>query len=110
VYRIKGYIIGQSAEINRTEVDTLEMARAVAEDLKRKGFFVEIRDTAGKIVDDNQGDQSEYDLTVRFAKDGLIAFTAKAETPAVARTKAAELKAQGFHVEIRNAEGQILEG
>jgi hypothetical protein len=55
VYRIKGYIIGRSAEINRTEIDTLEKARAVAEDLKGKGFFVEIRDSAGKIVSDEQG-------------------------------------------------------
>ena len=53
MYRVKGYSIGRSAQINRTETDTLTEARAVAEDLKLKGFIVEIRDSEGKIVPDD---------------------------------------------------------
>jgi hypothetical protein len=45
---------------------------------------------------------------VHYGQNGLVAFHAKAENIAAARTKAAYIKSQGFYEEIKTADGHTV--
>jgi hypothetical protein len=49
-----------------------------------------------------------YTITVRYSDGGMIAMNLKAESIETAREKALHFKAQAFHVEIKNAQGQVF--
>lgn len=51
---------------------------------------------------------SMYAITVRYCKEGFIAMNLKADTIAIAREKALHFKAQAFHVQINDADGQAF--
>jgi hypothetical protein len=50
VYKVRGYFVGQNPQTRLLTVESLSEAREIAKQLKIEGFFVEIRDTQGKIV------------------------------------------------------------
>ena len=54
MFTVKGYSTGQSPETYRSEVPSLDRALLVAAKLKAQGFFVEIRDSNGKLVSEDQ--------------------------------------------------------
>lgn len=49
-----------------------------------------------------------FTVEVRYIKAGVLAMNLKAETLTLARAKAKHMKAQAFHVEIKNADGQVF--
>lgn len=49
-----------------------------------------------------------FTVEVRYIKAGVVAMHLKAETLTLARAKAKHMKAQAFHVEIKNAVGQVF--
>lgn len=51
---------------------------------------------------------SVFTVEVRYIKAGVVAMHLKAETLTLARAKAKHMKAQAFHVEIKNAVGQVF--
>ena len=55
MYTVKGYFTGQNPRTKSVQVDNLVRARVVANELKLKGYTIEIRDQAGKVVYDEPG-------------------------------------------------------
>jgi hypothetical protein len=49
-----------------------------------------------------------YKVKVHYSKGGTEAFTAKAGSLEEARAKAAQIKSQGFHVEITATDGSPI--
>ena len=56
MYTVKGYFTGQNPRTHRVQVDNLVRARVVANELKLKGYAIEIRDQTGKVVYDDQAE------------------------------------------------------
>ena len=50
MYNVKGYSTEPGPESHRSDVPNLDRALLVAARLKSQGFFVEIRDSEGKLV------------------------------------------------------------
>ena len=50
MYTVRGYSTGPGPESQRSDVPNLDRALLVAARLKSQGFFVEIRDSEGKLV------------------------------------------------------------
>ena len=49
-----------------------------------------------------------YTITVRYSKNGLIAYDLNGDNLSVAQSKAKFFKSQGFYVEVCDAQGVVV--